>query len=116
MSQLKDGREAYILRRFNLDLWLSCYDRFKLTEVFLAPPMVVQVVMSRLADPESPNYKYSLKTVRDGYVGAAPLSGDIQKRFHSLLGKGARFTQVGPAILQFLFFNLRIANYDRSGA
>lgn len=94
VSQLKEGRQAYILRRFDLNLWLSLYDRFKITEVFLAPPMVVQVVMSGLADPKSPQFKYSLSSVRDGYVGAAPLSADLQKRFHSLLAPGARFTQV----------------------
>jgi acyl-CoA synthetase (AMP-forming)/AMP-acid ligase II len=50
--------------------------------------------MSQLADPNSPKQKYSLKSVRAGYVGAAPLSSDMQKRFHALLADGARYTQV----------------------
>jgi 4-coumarate--CoA ligase len=97
VSQLKDGREAYIVRRFVLEPWLSYHEKYQITEVFLAPPMVVQVTMSQLADPASSNYKYSLKSVRTGYIGAAPLSGDIQKRFHNLLSPGARLTQVRSA-------------------
>lgn len=98
VSQLKDGRQAYLMKRFDLKLWLFTYDRFKLTEVFLAPPMVVQVVMSGLADPEVAEFKYSLRSVKNGYVGAAPLSGDLQKRFHSLLAPDGRFTQVRRSI------------------
>lgn len=94
VSQLKDGSKAYIMRRFNLESWLSYHERYAITELFLPPPVVIQVVMSRLADPNSPKRKYSLKTVRNGYVGAAPLSGDMQQRFHTLLGDGARLTQV----------------------
>lgn len=94
VSQLKEGREAYIMRRFALEPWVSYHAKFSITEVFMAPPMVVQVVMSGLADPNSSNRKYSLRSVRCGYIGAAPLSADIQKRFHKLLAPSARLTQV----------------------
>lgn len=93
-TQLKAGREMYVVKRFEVDQYLSLHDRHKLTEVFMAPPMTNQIVMSQLADPNSPKRKYSLKSVRAGYVGAAPLSADMQKRFHALLGDGARYTQV----------------------
>jgi 4-coumarate--CoA ligase len=96
VSQFKEGREAHIMRRFELEPYLSYHSRYDITEVFMAPPMVIQVVMSTLADPKAKNYKskYSMKSVRRGFVGAAPLSSDIQKRFHALLGDGARLTQI----------------------
>jgi acyl-CoA synthetase (AMP-forming)/AMP-acid ligase II len=93
-TQLKEGRELYVVKRFELEPYLDLHDRHKLTEVFMAPPMVNQIVMSGFADPKSSKVKYSLNSVRAGFVGAAPLSKNLQKRFHALLGDGARFTQV----------------------
>ena len=67
----------YIVKRFDVEQYLDLHDRHKLTEVFMAPPMVNQIVMSQLADPNSPKRKFSLKSVRAGYTGAAPLSSDM---------------------------------------
>lgn len=94
VAQLKEGRQLHVMKRFELEPYLDIHDREKLTEVFMAPPMVNMIVMSELADPKSPKRKYSLESVRTGFVGAAPLSPNLQKRFHALLGNGARFTQV----------------------
>ncbi|KAH6999213.1 putative AMP-binding enzyme [Ilyonectria sp. MPI-CAGE-AT-0026] len=94
VSQLKDGREAYIMQRWTLERWLAYHERFNITEIFMAPPMVVQVVMSKMADPDAPEYKYSLNSVRAGCIGAAPLSSDMQKRFHQLLNPSAHLTQI----------------------
>ncbi|KIW04485.1 uncharacterized protein PV09_04244 [Verruconis gallopava] len=93
-TQLKEGREMYVVKRFEVEQYLYLHDQHKLTEVFMAPPMVNQIVMSQMADPSSTKFRYSLKSVRSGYVGAAPLSPDLQKRFHALLAHDARFTQV----------------------
>lgn len=58
--------------------------------------MLVSVVMSGLADPKSNNYSkdLSLKSVRNGTVGAAPCSADLQKRFQDLLADDATMGQV----------------------
>lgn len=58
--------------------------------------MVVSIVTSGLADENSKNYdpSCSLRTVMNGTVGAAPCSGDMQKRFHALLNRDATFSQV----------------------
>lgn len=95
-SVIKQGRECYVMRRFDLKPYLSYHAKYKLTEVFMVPPMAVSTVMSGLADEKSEAYdpKYSLRTVRNGTIGAAPCSADMQARFHALLGKGATFTQV----------------------
>lgn len=58
--------------------------------------MVVSIVMSGLADKNSKTYRpeYSMRSVRNGTVGAAPLDGAMQKRFQALLAPGATFGQV----------------------
>jgi 4-coumarate--CoA ligase len=96
VSAIKEGREMYIMRRFDLVPYLKYHAKYKLTETFMVPPMVVSIVMSGLADEKSPNYdpSCSLRTVMNGTVGAAPCSADMQQRFHALLNKDATFSQV----------------------
>lgn len=96
VSAIKEGREAYVMRRFDLVPYLEYHKRYELTETFMVPPMINQIVMSGLADPKSKNYRAdcSLKSVLNGTTGAAPCSGDLQRRFHGLLGEGATFGQV----------------------
>jgi hypothetical protein len=50
MHTVKEGRQIYVVKRFELEQYLDLHDRHKLTEVFMAPPMVNQIVMSGLAD------------------------------------------------------------------
>lgn len=58
--------------------------------------MVVSIVMSGLSDETSKTYRpeFSMRSVRNGTVGAAPLDGAMQKRFQALLAPGATFGQV----------------------
>lgn len=95
-SVIKEGREAYVMRRFELKPFLSYHTKYGLTETFMVPPMVVAIVMSGLADEKSESHdaQYSLRSVRNGTVGAAPCSGDMQQRFHALLADDATFSQV----------------------
>ncbi|KAK5444364.1 hypothetical protein LTS15_010479 [Exophiala xenobiotica] len=93
ISQLREGRDAYIMPRFELKTFLSYHSKYNITEAFLVPPMVLQIVKSGLADPESPTYKYSLKTIRNAYTGAAPCSPILQKQFQRLLDEGATVSQ-----------------------
>lgn len=73
-SILKAGRRTYILRRFDLELYLSTVERYAVNELMLVPPLAVLLVMSPMTK------KYSLRTVRIVQIGAAPLSKDIQER------------------------------------
>lgn len=96
VSALKEGREAYVMRRFELENYLRYTAKFQITETFMVPPMVVSILMSGLADETSKTYKaeFSMRSVRNGTVGAAPLDGATQKRFQALLAPGATFAQV----------------------
>lgn len=96
ISTLKDGREAYVMRRFEVEPFLRYHTKYNLTEIFIVPPMIVSILASELADRNSDQYKpeCSLRSIRNGMTGAAPCSADIQRRFSSLLGEEATFTQV----------------------
>lgn len=89
VSVIRQGREAYIMRRFEVEPFLRYNAQYQLTEVFLVPPMVNAIVMSGLADEKHKNYRKdcALRSVRNGHVGAAPCSGDLQARFQQLLGQ-----------------------------
>lgn len=96
ISTIREGREAYVMRRFELEPYLKYHPKYQITEVFMVPPIIFSVVMSGLADPKSKNYREdcSLKTVRNGTTGAAPCSADMQRRIRALLSPGATFGQL----------------------
>ena len=98
VSALKEGREAYVMRRFELEPYLRYHAKYQITEMFAVPPMVVAIVGSGLADEGDKAGRYrracSLRSVRNVTSGAAPLSGDMQRRCHALLGEGATFGQI----------------------
>lgn len=73
-SILKSGNLAYILRRFDLDLYLSTIEHCAANQLLLVPPLAVLLVMSPVTK------KYSLRSVKIVQIGAAPLSKDIQER------------------------------------
>jgi acyl-CoA synthetase (AMP-forming)/AMP-acid ligase II len=85
---LRLGFTAYVMRRFDVATYLKNVERFGVTELSLVPPLVVAIIMSPLVK------EYSLKHVRFGQVGAAPLDKDTQGRLLQLLHPKARFTQV----------------------
>ncbi|KAL7269829.1 hypothetical protein RUND412_007488 [Rhizina undulata] len=90
ISNLRMGWTAYVLRRFDLELYLSTVQNHGITELTLIPPLVVALVMSPLTK------KYSLTGVHSVRCGAAPLSKEMQARFLKFLdpAKKPSFTQV----------------------
>ncbi|KAF2636241.1 4-coumarate-CoA ligase-like protein [Massarina eburnea CBS 473.64] len=87
-SPLRSGNKTYIMRRFSLEPWLANIQRFSITEANMVPPMVIQVINSPLTK------KYSLKSIKYGWCGAAPLAAEPQARMKALLDDGAGFNQV----------------------
>ena len=75
--------------RFELESFLANMERFRITELNMVPPMVIQIINSPLSR------KYSLKAVRNGGCGAAPLAAEPQARMKALLSPNAVFNQVG---------------------
>ncbi|XPS70580.1 hypothetical protein M3J09_002791 [Ascochyta lentis] len=87
-SPLRSGLLTYVMRRFELHSWLRNIERFGITEANMVPPMVIQVINSPLTA------QYSLKSIRNSWVGAAPLAAEPQARYKALLRSDTPFNQV----------------------
>ena len=87
-TALKAGNITYVMRRFDLETFLRNIEYYKITDLAMVPPIIIQTITSPLAQ------KYSLRSLRSAQVGAAPLSKDAQKRFENLLEKNVQCTQV----------------------
>lgn len=72
----------YIMKRFNLVAMLRNIERFRITELTLAPPVVVMMNKS----PESK--KFDLSSVRKVQAGAAPLSREMCAELEGLWPAG----------------------------
>ncbi|OQV02545.1 hypothetical protein CLAIMM_07730 [Cladophialophora immunda] len=87
-STLKLGEKAYVMRRFELEPFLANIEKFKVTEFYVVSAMAVAIAMSPLIK------KYSLKSIRHGLAGAAPLNKETQAAIKPYLGPDAPFAQV----------------------
>ncbi|EWC44533.1 hypothetical protein DRE_06705 [Drechslerella stenobrocha 248] len=73
------GNSAVILPKFELDLFLSCIQRFKLDFLFLVPPLIIVMAKNKsIVD------KYDISSVRYIMTGAAPLTEEISKEIAHL--------------------------------
>ncbi|CAO2657070.1 Nn.00g058730.m01.CDS01 [Neocucurbitaria sp. VM-36] len=110
-SPLRSNLKTYIMRRFHLETWLSNIPRFGITEANMVPPMVIQVINSPLTA------QYSLSSIRNAWVGAAPLAADPQARFKALLRPDAPFNQVwGMSETSCIATMLHYPEYDATGS
>ncbi|KAJ5238384.1 AMP-dependent synthetase/ligase [Penicillium chermesinum] len=89
ITTLKTGQTVYMMRRFELELFLQSIDKYNIPELSLVPPIVIAILMS----PLSKKHPF-LKKTRAAASGAAPLDKDVQARFRALMGDGSPFTQV----------------------
>ncbi|KAI1625500.1 amp dependent CoA ligase [Exophiala viscosa] len=87
-SLLKSGEAGYVMRRFELEPFLANVEKYKVTELYLVSALAVMICYSPLVK------KYSLRSVRQGLVGAAPLDKDTQAGIRKYMSPGAPFTQV----------------------
>lgn len=87
-SPIRGGIKTYVMRRFELESWMRNIERFQITEANMVPPMVIQVINSKLKST------YSLASIRNSWVGAAPLAAEPQARYKALLRAETPFNQV----------------------
>lgn len=88
IAPLRSAHVTYVMRRFELEPYLKGLQIFKITELFVVPPLVISIIMSPMSKV------YSLKSVKHASCGAAPLDKDPQGKFRALLSPDARVTQV----------------------
>ena len=65
------GIPSYIMRQFDFLEFLRCIERFRITELMLVPPIIVQLAKR----PEV--RKYNLGSVNTIASGAAPLASEV---------------------------------------
>lgn len=110
-SPLRSGMKTYIMRRFELESWLCNIERFQISEANMVPPMVIQVINSPLTK------KYSLKSIRNSWVGAAPLAAEPQARYKALLRPDTPFNQVwGMSETSCIATMLHYPEHDPTGS
>ena len=89
VGALAGGDVVYMMRRFDLELFLQTTEKYHVTEMTMVPPIVLAVVMSPFT-----RTRPFLKSVRYAGCGAAPLDKDLQARLLQLMNDDASFTQV----------------------
>lgn len=86
-SALKRGITNYVMRRFDVEIYLRSIEMFKITDLATVPPIAIAILMS-------PNVKeYSLASIKEGKCGAAPMTSETQARIQALLPEDVPFTQ-----------------------
>ncbi|OAL20333.1 hypothetical protein AYO22_09045 [Fonsecaea multimorphosa] len=88
VTPLRSGDSSYILRRFEMEPFLTSIQKYQLTEMVFVPPVAVAV----LKYPSLHNY--SLKSIKVVVCGAGPLDKEHQNALQSILGSETSFTQV----------------------
>lgn len=87
-SILREGWKLWMMRRFDLELYVKTIQDNAITTMGIVPPIAIALIKSPITK------KYSLKSVRNATVGAAPLTLGTQQRLRELLGPGCRVVQV----------------------
>lgn len=80
------------MRRFDTDGFIRNVERFRITDLAVVPPMAVAVLNH--PDIRSGKASQSLKSIKSGIAGAAPMTKETQKRFVDLLADDATLNQV----------------------
>lgn len=78
--------QTFVMKRFNPEKWLTNVEKFQITELYGAPPMIVAAIQSLLDVPSL------LKTVKYMGVGGAPIDAVTINKMRSLLQPGATMT------------------------
>ncbi|KAH1592895.1 hypothetical protein KXV60_006992 [Aspergillus fumigatus] len=89
VGAIKAGHTTYMMRRFDLEPYLVCNEKYQATDLTIVPPMAIAILTSPLARTRP--FLHSIKNV---ICGAAPLDKEVQTRFRTLLQDGTPFTQV----------------------
>lgn len=87
-TPLRAGEKGIVYPRFDMEQFFQGIEKFQVTDLGVVPPQVVVMINSPL------NKKYSLKSIRQAWVGAAPLDKGPQARLQALLRPDTPLTQV----------------------
>ncbi|KAF4334051.1 4-coumarate ligase-like 7 [Fusarium beomiforme] len=92
------GDEVVVLQRFQLDQLLGAIEKFRIEQLYVVPPIIVQM----LSNADKCN-KYDLSCVRAVFSGAAPLGSETIQKLLELypkwrIGQGYGLTEATPGV------------------
>ncbi|RFU29292.1 hypothetical protein B7463_g7041, partial [Scytalidium lignicola] len=87
-TPLRLGHIGYIMRRFELEKFLQVTESHAITEFFLVPPIIISILTSQLTA------RYSLKSIRWGVIGGAPIDETSRKQISELVHPDGRINMV----------------------
>ncbi|KAL7790798.1 hypothetical protein V8C37DRAFT_384060 [Trichoderma ceciliae] len=92
------GDQNIVLPRYNFHELLDSVQRFKIQQLFVVPPMLIQII----GRPDEVA-KYNLDTVRFVYSGAAPLGPEVVESLTKMfpkwcVGQGYGMTECSPTV------------------
>ncbi|KAI9664325.1 MAG: putative NRPS-like protein biosynthetic cluster [Alyxoria varia] len=86
---------AYILRRFDFQKMLEAIQNFRISQLYLVPPLVVAMAKSPLTR------QYDLSSVTGAGSGAAPLGQEISREFEKLWPDGTINLKQGYGMTEY---------------
>ena len=88
------GATGIVMMRFDVEQMLHLVDKYRMTNLFLAPPAVL--AMANVSDPS----RFDTSSVRVIHSGAAPLAPEVGERVKSIYGclvsQGYGMTETSP--------------------
>jgi len=79
VQPIRYGHTTYVMRRWQLEEYLRCHDKYQATEAYMAPAMLIAMIQSDL------DVKDLMKTVRLAGVGGTPCDALSINKMRSLL-------------------------------
>jgi acyl-CoA synthetase (AMP-forming)/AMP-acid ligase II len=86
ISAIRQGWPTYVLPRFDAQRFIALVERYQITDTAMVPAMMNMILQSGHVTPSS------LRSLRDGTVGAAPVSPELLKKWQALLRPDCSFT------------------------
>jgi 4-coumarate--CoA ligase len=87
-SAIRQGTPTYIMRRFDMQAFLDCIEKFEITETYVAPPVLVGIPLSPFCSKEA------LRSLRQIWFGGAPLRYGNQVPLYEHLHPDAKIQPV----------------------
>ena len=85
---IQEHQSVYIMRRFELKLYLNSIKIYQITKSLMVPAMIIAILTSPLTNKED------LQSLRYIWCGGSPLRSSTQADFQALLAPEAKVTQV----------------------
>lgn len=78
-ASIRQGAPTYIMRRYDETEFIRAIEKYRITETYLAPPLLLAIPRSPLAD------RKTMQSLRQIWFGGAAVSYDNRLPFYSLL-------------------------------